>query len=323
MVKFSIVVPVFNASKTIKRCLGSILKQSYANYEVILVNDGSTDDSKEIIDGLIVDKKNFKCIHKANEGVSEARNKGIAQASGDYLVFMDDDDTINEYLLEELNKEIERYDNLDLVRYQIQKIVNNEEICFSTEIFSNLSGEEAFLKLIHDDLFVTPVSYAYKKSFWQENHFKYEAGRIHEDFGLTPLVVVMARKVSAISYVGYNYIIRDNSIMTSNDVDKLKVKNRDVLFHYDFLMRKIDEVSVGETTREVFKSYISNALVSRAPILPDSLLKEYLKELKSRKVYSKMLGDTLSRKVKKLIFRFFPYFYVKCIMKDGGKNEKK
>lgn len=315
MVKFSIVVPVFNASRTIERCIKSILNQTYASYEVILIDDGSTDDSGEVIDRLIKGKKGFKCIHKKNEGVSEARNRGIKEAKGDYIIFIDDDDTINSELLEEINKEIEKNSDLDLVRFQIQKVFDDKCEFRMTEIFSNISGEEAFLKLISDDLFVTPVSYAYKRSYWISNKFSYAKGRIHEDFGLTPLVVILASKVSAIPYIGYNYIIRENSIMTNNTQDKLKVKNRDVLYHYDFLLEQIEKIAIEDSVKRIFKSYVSNALISRARILPDDLLKEYLLELRKRKIYSNMLSDKMSRKVKRLVFRLFPYLYVKYLMK--------
>lgn len=323
MVKFSIIVPVFNASKTIERCIKSILDQTYSFYEVILINDGSSDNSQNIIDDYVKKDKRFRSIKKENEGVSETRNLGLKEAEGDYIIFVDDDDTINSELLENINREIDDFGNLDLIRFQIRKAINDDYVFNETEIFSSLSGEEAFLKLILDDLFVTPVSYAYRREYWLKNNFSYTKGRVHEDFGLTPLVVVKASKVSAISYIGYNYIIRENSIMTNNSLEKIKAKNNDCLFFYDDLLSKIKEIKISDNGKKVFRSYISNALLNRMKIMDGEILKEYIVELKRRSVYKNMLDDTFLRKVKKSLFKYAPYLYAKFYLKRGNNSEEK
>ena len=93
--KFSIIVPVYNTEKYLKRCLDSIKSQSFKDYEVIIVNDGSTDNSSDIIS-----KYPYKIINQENLGLSRARNNGVKEASGDYLIFLDSDDYIEKDLLE-------------------------------------------------------------------------------------------------------------------------------------------------------------------------------------------------------------------------------
>ena len=120
MVKFSIIVPVYNVEKYLEDCLDSILKQTYDDFEVIVVNDGSTDNSQKVIDNYAKRDNRIKAFKKKNGGVSDARNYGISKAKGEYFIFVDSDDTINDKLLEKLDKEIKKYDEIDLIKYQLQ-----------------------------------------------------------------------------------------------------------------------------------------------------------------------------------------------------------
>ena len=112
--KFSIIVPVYNTEKYLKRCLDSIKSQSFKDYEVIIVNDGSTDNSSDTIS-----KYPYKVINQENQGLSMARNNGVKEASGEYLIFLDSDDYIEKNLLKEINNSLSN--SPDLVRYQIKE----------------------------------------------------------------------------------------------------------------------------------------------------------------------------------------------------------
>lgn len=100
--KISIIVPVYNSSKYLRSCIDSILKQSLSDWELILVNDGSTDDSGEICDEYAVKYPAIRVIHKENAGVSEARNTGLVAATGEYVGFVDSDDTIRPEMYQEM-----------------------------------------------------------------------------------------------------------------------------------------------------------------------------------------------------------------------------
>lgn len=311
--KFSIIVPVYNVEKYIALCLESILEQSYDNFEVIVVNDGSPDGSQKIIDKFVKKDDRIKSFVKKNGGLSDARNYGVKKANGDYILFVDSDDTINRDLLLELNNVANK--DIDIIRYQMVKINNDNSYCDKCESFTKISGEEAFIRLTKTSLFVTACSSAYRLDYWNSNKFQYAIGRYHEDFGLTPLVYIKAKYVSCIDYEGYNYYFRENSIMSNNDINKLIKKNEDCLYHYQYLMNGIKDINISNRGIKYYKSFISNAMINRCDILDGKILKEYIKELKNEKVGSNLLDDTLSRKLKKLVFNLCPNFYVKHYVK--------
>ena len=105
---FSIIIPIYNAERHLKSCLDSIVNQNYLNYEVLLIDDGSTDKSGEICDDYVSRFKKFKVIHKENKGVSNARNKGIELSQGEYLLFVDSDDFLSETYLSSIYSVIEK-----------------------------------------------------------------------------------------------------------------------------------------------------------------------------------------------------------------------
>ena len=102
--KFSIIVPMYNSSDWMEQCIHSIKNQTYKNFDCFLIDDGSTDNTAISCQNMIKDDTRFKLICKPNGGVSSARNKGLEQAEGDYIIFVDSDDCIEENLLDEINR---------------------------------------------------------------------------------------------------------------------------------------------------------------------------------------------------------------------------
>lgn len=125
MEKVSIIVPAYNCEKTIKKCINSIINQTYPNIEVIVINDGSTDNTKEYIEEMALNDGKVKVYNKANEGVSASRNYGIDVSKGEFIMFLDADDWIDETTVEKLVYTIKKY-NVDMVRYNYY-VVNEEE----------------------------------------------------------------------------------------------------------------------------------------------------------------------------------------------------
>ncbi len=312
MVKFSIIVPVYNVEKYLSACLDSILKQSYENYEVIVVNDGTKDNSQDIIDEYVKKDKRIKGFIKENGGLSDARNYGVKKAKGDYLLFIDSDDDINPLLLERLNEEIEKT-NADLIRFQIAKI-DDETRINPCSTFSGVTGYEAFKLLATDDYFVTAPSCCYKFDFWKKEKFEYEFGVYHEDFGLTPYVYIKAKVVSSIDYVGYNYYFRENSITTDKDVKKEEKKNNDVIKLFDLNIKRIDkDKEVSLESKRLFKSYMANALITKCASQEGELFEKMYLELKKRDLYMFLLNDTLGRKVKRVVYKIMPKTFIKHV----------
>lgn len=303
MPKFSIIIPVYNVEKYIKKCLDSVFSQTYKDYEVIVVNDGTKDNSMNI-----VKEYDVKIINQKNQGLSEARNVGLKNAKGEYILFLDSDDYIEKDLLKELDKSISN--KPDVVRFQIQEVYEDKVNKFEEESFSNKTGEDAFSIICNYHFVENAWAYLYKKSYLEKNNFIFKKGTIHEDFGLIPLVIIKAKIVNSISYIGYNYVQRDGSIMSQKNYEKTKKKVNDFYNHYLFLIKEIDKTNLDS---KVFKSFISNSLILKICELERNDYKEYKRLLKEQKVYDNILEDTFSRKIKKILFKISPKLTSKII----------
>ncbi|MDO4963775.1 MAG: glycosyltransferase [bacterium] len=301
MTKFSIIVPVYNTSKYLSKCLNSIFNQTYKDFELIIVNDGSRDNSEEVIKELIKDKTCVKYIYQDNKGLSSARNEGVESSNGDYIIFVDSDDYINPDLLLELSK----VNNNDLIRYQAC-VINGKNKPFIEKTFNNLSGVLAFKNISNYKIVESAWLYAYNRKFYLKNGYKFSLGLFHEDFGLIPRIILEANSVTSINYIGYNYVERKNSIMTSTKYKKTRKKAFDMLEHYKYLnSSKIDD--------KIYKSFISNSVILKAKGLNKKDFKIYTNELKKLKVFDNALDDSLTRKLKKCLMKLNLRLYLKVI----------
>lgn len=304
MVKFSIIVPVYNVEDYIAECLMSIMNQTEKDYEVILVNDGSKDKSIDI-----AKKYPVKIINQENKGLSEARNTGVKHAKGEYIIFLDSDDSWEKDLLKNLKKELS--DKPEIIRFQIQETYpDNRIIKFEEKEFKTCNGEKAFEKIAAYHFVENAWCYCIKKSYYLKNKFEFKKGTIHEDFGLMPLVIIKASRVKSISYIGYNYRQRENSIMSDKNYEKTKKKVDDFLRHYIYLMTEINKTKIDS---KYFKSFISNSLILKITELNNKDYKKYKKILKEENVYENLLTDTKKRKLKKLIAKISPKLMKKII----------
>ena len=177
----SVIVPVYNVEKYIKKTLESLLNQTYENIEIVLVDDGSTDSSSQICDEYAKKDNRIKVIHKENGGLSSARNKGIEIASGDYVFYLDSDDTIDEKCLEILEEALERTESdvaickIDRVDVNGQKVrddfpINEEDILFRYETVE---------KIVKGEL----PNFAWGKLYRKEvlHGIRFPVGRNYED----------------------------------------------------------------------------------------------------------------------------------------------
>ena len=307
MSKFSIIMPGYNVEDYIERAINSILNQSEKDFELIIVNDGSTDNTKSICEKYLKKDKRIKLINKTNGGLSDARNKGVNKATGNYIIFIDSDDYWDKDLLKEINKSLDN--NPDVVRFQIRTIdENNKSTDYSESVFKNKSGEEAFNIITGYHFVENAWAYAVNRDYYLKEKFEFKKGKIHEDYGLTPLIIIKASKVNSINYIGYNYCIRSNSIMTNNDYEKIKKKVNDFYEHYLYLMEEIEKVKVNKA---IFKSFIANSLILKICELKGKDYKEYKDKLKEDKVIDNILSDTIGRKIKRIIINISPKLYSK------------
>ena len=304
MPKFSIIIPVYNVEKYLKKCLDSVFNQTYKDYEVIVVNDGTKDNSMDIVKDYDV-----KVINQKNQGLSAARNAGVKKATGEYLIFLDSDDYWKKGLLKELSKSLKN--NPDLIRFQINEVYEDgKTISYPEESFTNLSGPDAFKKIVKYHFVENACIYAIKRNYYIKNKFKFEENRIHEDFGLIPLIIMKADVVNSISYLGYNYYQRQGSTMNSMTYEKTKRKVSDMYYFYKVLELEADKMKCNTT---VFKSFITNSMILKITELNNKDYHEYLKKLKKDKAFDNILADSFPRKIKKICLKISPKLFWKIM----------
>ncbi len=199
----------------LKECIESIIVQTWEDYEVILVDDGSTDLSGKICDNYADKNTKIRVIHKKNGGLSSARNAGIDVASGEYIAFVDSDDAIHPDYLKNLIW-IAQKEKADLVACDFFKGTVcqwNEE---SQPQFDIRLGESILRKMNEKDVIVTVAwNKLYHRKFFDKYGLRYPEGKIHEDMFLTPQVLHLADKMVISSQKLYFYRQRENSIMNS------------------------------------------------------------------------------------------------------------
>lgn len=299
--KFSIIVPVYNVEKYIEKCLKSILKQTYSNFELIVVNDGSPDNSQKIIDKYSKKDKRIKSFIKENGGLSDARNYGLEYATGDYILFVDSDDYLDESLLEKLNETLLK-EKVDVLRFECSTYDEEGNLIASNE-GEDYIGEKVdnVIKTIVRNKFVEPAwLYCYSSKFWKKNKFKYEKGKIHEDFGLTPIILYEAGTISSINYNGYCYLIRNGSITNNNNYEKTKKAVYDMLEQGKKINKFLKDKP--DTLRKMaISSYVNECLIVKGKSLNSYDQKIYFKELKSLQIAKNIYPYNSKKRFKRII----------------------
>lgn len=211
--KISVIVPVYNVEQYLERCVDSIINQTYTNLEIILVNDGSTDNSGKLCDELAKKDERIRVIHKENGGLSDARNRGIDEAESDLVGFIDSDDYIDRDMYEILLKNLNNTD-ADLSMCALYDVYNNTpEAQVTNKETWELSSEQA-IKMVMEAkiLSVTAVNKLYRKSLFSD--LKFEVGKIAEDAFIMIKLLDKCEKIVATNEKKYYYVHRENSITT-------------------------------------------------------------------------------------------------------------
>ena len=233
----SVIVPVYNVEKYLSECLDSILKQTYKNLDIILVDDGSTDSSGKICDEYKNRDSRIRVFHKENGGLSDARNAGISVANGNYITFIDSDDIVGDRYVEFLyNSIIKGKSDISVCRFK--RFSNKDSIAYdNTEKEENsIDSKEYYIKTLyqfdHTIYSVSSCAKLYKKEIFKNNRF--DVGRINEDFLICDRVLKEAKTVSLIDSTQYFYRINNSSITNS----KFNKKRLYILEYCDFLKDK-------------------------------------------------------------------------------------
>ena len=313
MKKISVIVPIYNAEKYLPRCLDSILMQADESVELILINDGSTDKSEDIINTYMGKyKASIKYFKKENTGVANARNLGLEKATGDYIIFVDSDDYIDKDLFKNLNPYIEK--NIDIIKYKAIIETEEEEKIGQLEgpVFDTVTGEEAFSKLCFEDEMVDALwVYAYKRELFTKNNLKFLKDADHEDFGLIPLLILKAKTFISTNIQGYHYVQSKNSITRTTNYERTKKKVFDTLVHYDNVITKIEEYEITKTTKENVKIFYTNSILLRINDLQKNDRKTFIKEIRKRKMTKNIKARNPKQLLKRAILETSIPLYLK------------
>ena len=209
----SIIIPVYKVEEYLDECIESVIRQSYENLEIILVDDGSPDACPQMCDTWAERDARIKVIHKTNGGLSSARNAGLDICTGEYIAFVDSDDWIKPNMIARMLEVIER-ENADMCACNIISCYPNREVAWGGKNY-RVGNAETMLKLLyHDAEFpVSAVNKLYKRRLWEG--FRFPEGKICEDAFTTYLLLHNSKRVVQITDALYCYRIRPESIMTA------------------------------------------------------------------------------------------------------------
>lgn len=208
----SIIIPVYQVEKTLDRCVESVITQSFTDFEVILVDDGSTDLSPKLCDDWVQQDTRIRVIHKENGGLSDARNAGIDVAIGDYLTFIDPDDYLEDRTLEQVMAVVEKKKGyeIDIVEYPIERFCGSPKQSLLT-----------FRPQIHEDMAnywlntqAYEHTYACNKIYRKElfDHVRFPQGQVFEDSYTLPLLLQQAHRVATTDQGLYHYCWNSSGI---------------------------------------------------------------------------------------------------------------
>lgn len=308
----SIVVPIYNVERYLVRCLESLVNQNYKNIEVILVNDGSTDNSKKIAEMYNVKYGFIKIINKTNGGLSDARNVGLEHCKGDYIMFIDSDDTIDIDICEILEKKIKNYKTkIDIFACGFTRIENNKKKYYTHSSKECIIDGKKFMKneISSKSLFMASTSYIYSHDFLQLNNLKFKKGILHEDEEFTPRALIKAQSILPLDICFYHYYINPNTITTKKD----KRKNA------------IDLYNTCLSLEAIYNQFLDKELKL---MMLDSLVIKYLNIIQTGKLYKYgaefIHTDFMERnsytiktrnKVKLMFFSPRLYYYINFFLK--------
>lgn len=210
--KVSVIVPVYNVEPYLKRCLDSICGQTYSNMEILLINDGSTDNSKAICEEYASKDSRIKVFNKENGGLSSARNTGLDNMEGDYVYFVDSDDWIEENAIQLLVEQMGKTKS-DIVACGIAQ---NGNIPFTSDVPAMFSGEASVIDMITTNNVCTVAwNKLYKSYLWDD--IRFPIGMLHEDEATIYKLLYKSKLVSYTPTLLYNYFLRDTGIMGSDN----------------------------------------------------------------------------------------------------------
>ncbi len=251
----SVVIPIYNVEKYLKRCIDSIIAQTYKNLEIILVDDGSPDTCPKICDDYAKKDERIIVIHKQNGGLSDARNYGIEAAKGHYISFVDSDDYVSKDYIKILYESLKAENSDMAIGGHVVLYPNGKKINKYTGDEYREGPETILKRILYDDgIDLSACSKLYKKELFKD--IRFPVGRLYEDAATSFKLIDTANAISVASKPIYHYIIRENSISNdtfSNGKMDLIISTREMA---DYIKDKYPTLEKG-CERRLMYAYLS------------------------------------------------------------------
>ena len=278
--KISVIVPVYNVEQYLERCVDSIINQTYKNLEIILVNDGSTDNSGQLCDELAKKDDRIRVIHKKNGGLSAARNTGISNAEGEYVYFPDSDDWIEPDTFLALAEALESQE-FDIISFNREFVKGEEDAIVSEpEVTQVFEGKDAFMQMLkHSYITGFANDKVYRKSLFSDHNIQFPIGKYYEDLGTNYKLFLSAKKVYATNQKYYHYLVDNPDSITQSWNEK---KFRDMfgfykeIFYSDFVRSYLNQEEL-----HISQLYYVNGLIHLLASLYKSKLDSQYAEIKN------------------------------------------
>lgn len=267
----SVVIPVYNVKKYLKRCVKGVLNQTYKNLEIILVDDGSTDGSAELCDEFFKEDNRVVVFHKQNGGLSSARNYGVRTANGKYICFVDSDDTVDEDYVETLHDIIVKYKvKLAVCSHRVFYAGHKTAVDMSTGESGKIDSKTVIQRLLYADGIDTS---SWAKMFTKDILLKhpFPEGRNFEDAATTYLYFDSVDYIGLNSVPKYNYYIRRMSISQKPfDKSKMDLITATKEMH-DYIIEKYPKMQLGAERRLMYAHLSTLRQIALSPETPDSV----------------------------------------------------
>lgn len=322
----SVIIPIYRVENYLEKCIESVRNQTYRDMEIILVDDGSPDGCGAICDRYRNLDGRIKVLHKENGGLSDARNKGIDMATGEYILFVDSDDFIHPQMLEILYHAIQET-GADISVCGFKEVGEKDEVIPESiaieeelEIFEN---QEVMNQLQHKNL-ITVVAWnkLYKREIFADD-IRYPKGRLHEDEFLIHQVLHRCKRTVYVERELYYYVRREDSITgkvkMANVADGWKSCEERLAFLEQHGYAQMALWTKLHMLHYVHKSYKTLCIIPESRDFRNKLRKDFLRLYKEKEV-KKILGKRKRREYRRFIIssRLYPVFY-----KSGGRYDAK
>lgn len=270
-IRFSVIVPVYNVEKYLNICLKSLINQTFQNFEIICVNDGSTDKSLDILNFYADKDVRIKIINQENKGLGAARNVGVAQAQGEYLVFVDSDDWLRSDALEILDRQM-RENPVDVCLFGYNEFNENVMINVHMRILDTLKNKQMDV-LDYMFVFVTAWSKIYNKQFWDAHQFKFQENVFFEDTLPNAQIFSKIKNLSICWQNLYYYRLSNESITRKMFTDK---KIDDLFAVYEQTFSFLQEQKIYFKIQSAFVEKVKNVFNFYLNKIPEQKKVNYL-----------------------------------------------